>query len=165
MLINKLDLCDDEEERALVVEDFQTENPDIAPEDTFYVSALQAEGLAAGSYSPSPIPSWPRLHWQTYKGPRTVWHENLRRARVDYRKDAVPNAEYAINHGIQLIFRFYKPAPKVMQRIADIICKVESNIDSLRQYERHPQLYANVNLHTGTAYAPASLANVGKRPK
>ncbi len=47
VLINKLDLCDDEEERALVVEDFQTENPDIAPEDTFYVSALQAEGLEA----------------------------------------------------------------------------------------------------------------------
>jgi dTDP-4-amino-4,6-dideoxygalactose transaminase len=132
--------------------------------DTF-LKALQAEGLAATSYLPAPIPSWPRLHWQTYKGPRTVWHENLRRAKVDYRKDAVPNTEYAINHGIQLIFRFYKPAAKVMQRIADIIYKVESNIDSLRHYEQDPQPYANVKLHTGTAYAPPSLSGVKGRLK
>ena len=131
--------------------------------DTF-VKALQAEGLAASSYSPSPIPSWPRLHWQTYRGPRTTWHDSLRRAGVDYRKEEYPNAEHAIENGLQLIFRFYKPAARTMQRIAAIIYKVESNIDALREYERNPQESADVKLHTGTPYAPASLTGV-KRTK
>lgn len=130
--------------------------------DTF-IKALQAEGLAATSYCPSPIPSWPRLHWQTYKGPRTIWHDNLRRAKVDYRKEVFPNAEFVINNGIQLIFRFYKPAPKMMQRIVDIVDKVESNIDALRAYERNPHAYSDVDLHTGTAYAPPSITSTGKK--
>ena len=102
--------------------------------DTF-LRAVRAEGLPMINYVPSPIPSWPRLHWQTYCGPRTVWHENLRRAGVDYRKDVHPHATDLVAHGLQMIFRFYRPALQTMRRIADVIYKVEANMDALRRYE------------------------------
>ena len=35
-----------------------------------------------------------------------------------------------------MLFRFYKPMPKTMDRIADILYKVEDNIDALRAYEK-----------------------------
>ncbi|MAE60575.1 MAG: hypothetical protein CMJ49_04360 [Planctomycetaceae bacterium] len=103
--------------------------------DTF-LKAVQAEGLGMTAYVTSLIPTWARLHWQTYKGPRTVWHDNLRRAQIDYRKQNYPQATDLMNHGLQMMFRFYKPAARVMQRVADIIYKVEANIDALRRYER-----------------------------
>ena len=104
--------------------------------DTF-LKAVQAEGLGMTAYVTSLIPSWPRLHWQTYRGPETMWHGNLRRARIDYRKEAYPNATDLMENSLQMMFRFYKPLPRVMQRIADIIYKVESQIDALREYEQH----------------------------
>jgi dTDP-4-amino-4,6-dideoxygalactose transaminase len=103
--------------------------------DTF-LQAVQAEGLPMDSYVPSPIPSWPRLQWQTYRGPRTTWQENLRRAKVVYRKEDVPNCCHKVEHGVEMLFRFYKPAKRVMHRIADIVHKVEANIDALRRYEK-----------------------------
>jgi hypothetical protein len=103
--------------------------------DTF-LKAVQAEGLGMTAYVTSLIPTWARLHWQTYKGPRTVWHGNLRRAQIDYRKQNYPQATDLMNHGLQMMFRFYKPAARVMRRVADIIYKVEANIDALRRYER-----------------------------
>ena len=82
---------------------------------------------------------------------------------VDYRAEEYPNAEYAISNGMQLIFRFYKPMPQTMQRIAEIIDKVEANIDELRDYERDPARYGHVKLHTGTAYAPPPLKGAKKK--
>ena len=106
--------------------------------DTF-LKAVQAEGLNMTNYVPSPIPSWPRLHWRTYRGPRTTWHQTLRRAKVRYRREDVPNCCHKIEHAVELLFRFYKPAKPIMQRIADIIYKVEANVDALRAYERASQ--------------------------
>lgn len=102
--------------------------------DTF-LKAVQAEGLPMATYVPSPICTWPRLQWQTYRGPRTTWQENLRRAKVVYRVEDVPNCCHKIEHGVEMLFRFYRPARRVMQRIADIVYKVEANIDALRKFE------------------------------
>ena len=88
------------------------------------------------AYVPSVIPSWPRLQWKNYRGPRTPWLDNLRRAKVRYRKEETPGAYYKVEHALELLFRFYKPMPKTMRRIADIVYKVEANIDALRAYER-----------------------------
>ena len=43
--INKMDLCDDDEERNLVLEDFATQRPDVETADVFPVSALNADNL------------------------------------------------------------------------------------------------------------------------
>ncbi len=43
--INKSDLCDDDEEREMVLEDFRSHADFVPPEDIFMVSALEAEGL------------------------------------------------------------------------------------------------------------------------
>ncbi len=102
--------------------------------DTF-LQAVQAEGLPLRNYVSSVIPTWPRLRWQNYKGPRTPWLDNLRRAKVVYREEDVPNACHKVDHSVELLFRFYKPMPKTMQRIADIVYKVEANIDALRVYD------------------------------
>ena len=103
--------------------------------DTF-LKAVQAEGLMMNNCIASPINTWPRLQWRTYRGPRTTWHGNLRRAKVVYREADVPNCRHIVDHGVQSLFRFFKPAHATMHRIADIIYKVEENIDALRTYER-----------------------------
>ncbi len=103
--------------------------------DTF-LRAVQAEGLMMDNHVTAPINTWPRLQWQTYRGPRTTWHENLRRAKVVYRKQDVPDCCHLVDHGVQMLFRFYKPASATMRRIADILYKVETNMDALRTYER-----------------------------
>ena len=87
-------------------------------------------------YVPAVIPAWPRLQWRTYQGPRAPWLDNLRRAKVVYRQEDVPNACHKVDHSLELLFRFYKPMPKTMQRIADILYKVEANMDALRAYEQ-----------------------------
>ena len=80
------------------------------------------------------------LPWDAYletvAQKRDLWLANLRRAKVDYRTEDVPNCRHKIEHGVQMIFRFYKPAKAMMRRIADVLYKVESNIDALREYER-----------------------------
>ena len=43
--INKTDLCDDEDERSMVLEDFATQCPDIPAPDIFPISALNASDL------------------------------------------------------------------------------------------------------------------------
>lgn len=45
------------------------------------------------------------------------------------------NCCHKIEHGVEMLFRFYRPARRVMQRIADIVYKVEANIDALRKFE------------------------------
>jgi dTDP-4-amino-4,6-dideoxygalactose transaminase len=111
------------------------ENEAGVSRDTFK-AALKAEGLGAFAYVPSPIHTWKRLHWQGYRGPRTPWTENLRRAGVDYRKVDMPNCRHKIAHAIDMGFNYYKPARKTMERIAEIFYKVERGIDGLRKWEK-----------------------------
>ena len=69
-------------------------------------------------------------------GPRPPWLSNLQRSKVIYRAQDVPNACYKVEHSLELLFRFYKAMPKTMDRIADILYKVEDNSDALRAYEK-----------------------------
>lgn len=103
--------------------------------DTF-AAALTAEGLAAFAYVPSPIPDWPRIQWQNYRGPVTAWGENLKSAATDYRHLDLPNCRHKISCSLESRFDFIDPAPEIMDRIAEIILKVEANIDDLRTHER-----------------------------
>ncbi len=103
--------------------------------DTF-LEAIKAEGLMVMAYVPSPIPSWHRLHWQNYKGPKAVWIEALKKSGIDYRKSKHPNCEHKIASALDMSFNFYKPAKSSMKKMADIIYKVEANIDVLRRWEK-----------------------------
>lgn len=103
--------------------------------DTF-ARAVGAEGLGLGHYVPSPITTWERLQWRGYKGPKTSWMDNLRRAKTNYAAVEVPNCQYKIDHALEMGFNFYRPAAKAMAQMAQIVYKVEANIDALRAYGR-----------------------------
>lgn len=103
--------------------------------DTF-AAALKAEGMLAFGYVPSPIPDWPRLHWQNYEGPRVSWLSALEHAGVDYRGMALPNCRHRVANSIETRFDFVDSQEDMVSRMAEIILKVEANIDALRDYER-----------------------------
>jgi hypothetical protein len=103
--------------------------------DTF-AAAIKAEGMLAFGYVPSPIPDWPRLHWQDYRGPRVSWLSSLEAAKVDYRGMALPNCRWRVANSIETRFDYVDPNEAMINRMAEIIHKVESNIGALRDYER-----------------------------
>lgn len=103
--------------------------------DTF-AAAMKAEGMLAFGYVPSPISDWPRLHWQDYKGPRVSWLSSLAAAKVDYRGMALPNCRWRVANSIETRFDYVDPNEAMVDRIAEIIHKVEANIGALRDYER-----------------------------
>ncbi len=112
-------------------------NPEAAgvTRDTF-AAAMKAEGMLAFGYVPSPISDWPRLHWQNYKGPRVSWLSSLEAAKVDYRGMALPNCRWRVANSIETRFDYVDPNEAMVDRIAEIIHKVEANIGALRDYER-----------------------------
>lgn len=103
--------------------------------DTF-AAAMKAEGMLAFGYVPSPIPDWPRLHWQDYRGPRVSWLSALAAAKVDYRGMALPHCRWRVANSIETRFDYVDPSEPMVDRIAEIIHKVEANIGALRDYER-----------------------------
>ncbi len=103
--------------------------------DTF-AAALKAEGLNANGYVPSPISDWKRLHWQSYQGPRAPWLAALAASGVDYRDLPLPNARWRVNHALEMNFDMITPSEPMVARMAEIILKVEANIDALRDHER-----------------------------
>lgn len=103
--------------------------------DTF-AAAMKAEGMLAFGYVPSPISDWPRLHWQDYQGPRVSWLSSLEAAKVDYRGMALPNCRWRVANSIETRFDYVDPNEAMVDRIAEIIHKVEANISALRDYER-----------------------------
>ena len=100
-----------------------------------FAAAIKAEGMLAFGYVPSPIPDWPRLHWQDYRGPRVSWMRALEQAGVDYRNMALPNCRWRVANSIETRFDFVDPQEKMVNRMAEIIHKVEANIDALRGHE------------------------------
>ncbi|MCC6414747.1 MAG: DegT/DnrJ/EryC1/StrS family aminotransferase, partial [Opitutaceae bacterium] len=103
--------------------------------DTF-AAALKAEGLNAIGYVPSVISDWPRLHWQGYRGPRVSWLSTLAAAGVDYRNLPLPQARWRVDHALETGFDMVAPNEPMIERMAEIILKVEANVDALREYER-----------------------------
>jgi dTDP-4-amino-4,6-dideoxygalactose transaminase len=99
-------------------------------------AALKAEGLNAVGYVPSPISDWPRLHWQDYRGPRVSWLSALEAAKVDYRNLPLPNTRWRVANALETGFDMVAPNEPMIARMAEIILKVEANLDVLREYER-----------------------------
>jgi len=103
--------------------------------DTF-AAALKAEGMLAFGYVPSPIPDWPRLHWQDYQGPRVSWLSTLAAAKVDYRNLPLPQCWHRVANSIETRFDFVDAQEAQVDRMLEIIAKVEASIDDLREHER-----------------------------
>lgn len=97
--------------------------------------ALSAEGVSCFQYVPSPIPSWPRLHWQTYDGPKVMWTESLRQSGVDYREVRVPNCERKIATSVEMGWNYVEPDEGKMKHLASVFHKVEENLSALRDWE------------------------------
>jgi dTDP-4-amino-4,6-dideoxygalactose transaminase len=98
--------------------------------------ALRAEGVGCFQYIPSPISTWPRLHWQTYDGPKVMWTEPLRQSGIDYRSVRVPHCEQKIARSLELGWNYTVPDAAGMQRLADAFAKVEAQLPALRDWER-----------------------------
>jgi len=101
-----------------------------------YLQALRAEGVGIFAYVPSPIPSWNRLHWQTYDGPKVMWTETLRWAEVDYTEVELPNCERKIPCSLEMSWNHTQVNEAGMKRLANAFHKVEENLDALRAWER-----------------------------
>ncbi|HQK95029.1 MAG TPA: DegT/DnrJ/EryC1/StrS family aminotransferase [Armatimonadota bacterium] len=101
-----------------------------------YLAALHAEGVGIFAYVPSPIPTWPRLNWQTYTGPRVMWTESLRQSGVDYRTMECPNAHTKVARSLEMSWNYIEEDPERIQRLAAAFWKVEENLGALREWER-----------------------------
>ncbi len=101
-----------------------------------FAAALKAEGMLAFGYVPSPIPDWKRLHWQGYLGPKVSWMAALEKSGIDYRNMALPNCRHRVANSIETRFDFIDAQEDMVSRMANIIEKVEANIDALRDHER-----------------------------
>jgi dTDP-4-amino-4,6-dideoxygalactose transaminase len=101
-----------------------------------YLTALKAEGVGAFAYVPSPIPSWPRMQWRDYAGPRVMWTENLRRAETDYARVSIPGCEARIERAVELGWNYLDPAPETMKSLAGAFAKVDAHLDDLAAWER-----------------------------
>ena len=92
--------------------------------------------MGAVGYVPSVISDWKRLHWQDYRGPRVSWLAALEAAKIDYRNQALPNARWRVDHALETGFDMVAPNEPMVARMAEIILKVEANVDALRDHER-----------------------------
>jgi len=102
---------------------------------TFF-QAMRAEGVGCHQYVPSPIPTWPRLHWQDYDGPKVMWTESLRQSGIDYRDVSVPNCERKIAQSVEMGWNYIQPDTAKMQQLANAFIKVEENLSALRDWEQ-----------------------------
>jgi dTDP-4-amino-4,6-dideoxygalactose transaminase len=100
-----------------------------------YLKALNAEGLNLTPYVPAPIPTWRRLQWQNYDGPKVMWLENLERHGVDYAQVEVPNCETKVARSMEMKWNYiYVDEPRI-QEVASAFQKVEENLEILRDFE------------------------------
>ncbi|MBN1442778.1 MAG: DegT/DnrJ/EryC1/StrS family aminotransferase [Planctomycetes bacterium] len=106
--------------------------------DTF-LEALNAEGVAAGCYVPSPIPRWERLRTKGYRGPRTPWTENLLRAGIDYRSMSFPGCDEKVRRAVDMDWNYVRRAPGRMARLAGIFARIEEHLPELRDWELRRQ--------------------------
>jgi dTDP-4-amino-4,6-dideoxygalactose transaminase len=100
-----------------------------------YLQALRAEGVSIFAYVPSPIPSWNRLHWQTYDGPKVMWTETLRWAEVDYTEVQLPHCERKVACSLEMGWNHTQVNEAGTKRLASAFQKVEENLGALRDWE------------------------------
>jgi dTDP-4-amino-4,6-dideoxygalactose transaminase len=124
----------DEPSYHMITMNFAAEAAGISKQTLF--QALRAEGVGCFQYIPSPISTWPRLHWQTYAGPKVMWTEPLRQSGIDYRAVRVPNCELKIARSVEMGWNYTTPDAAGMRRLAAAFGKVEANLPALRAWER-----------------------------
>lgn len=82
---------------------------------------LEQAGVGTFLYIPVPIHRLPRMNPQGYTGPRVLWHEQLLRAGVDYRKISLPGAEARSLNSLEMGFNWTDENPQAMQDLAKTI--------------------------------------------
>ena len=112
---------------------FQPEHAGVRKET--YLKALEAEGVNIFSYVPAPIPSWPRMQWDGYRGPRVMWTANLERHGVDYSSVELPNCRKRIEGSLEMGWN-YIDGGEAVDSMADAFLKVEGLLDDLRAWEK-----------------------------
>jgi dTDP-4-amino-4,6-dideoxygalactose transaminase len=117
----------------LITMSYAADHADVRRET--YIKALTAEGVNIFSYVPSPIPRWPRMQWQTYRGPRVMWSENLRQHGVDYAEIELPGCDKRIATSLEMSWNFLD-GTALVEGIAKAILKVEGQLDALRDWEQ-----------------------------
>ena len=111
-------------------------NPEAAGvQRSAYIKALQAEGIGIFSYVPSPIPTWRRLQWNGYDGPKVMWTEILRQSGIDYSLTEVPNCEMKIARSLEMGWNYVEVNEPKMKQMASAFHKIEKNLDALRDWE------------------------------
>jgi hypothetical protein len=94
--------------------------------------ALQAEGAPVFVYVQAPLHRLARMRWRGYRGPRPFWMEQLRRAKVDYDRVPLPSCERKVERSMEIVWNFYRPDGRAMQRLAECFHKVGRHLDALR---------------------------------
>ncbi|MFW5859183.1 MAG: DegT/DnrJ/EryC1/StrS family aminotransferase [Planctomycetota bacterium] len=75
-------------------------------------------GGEAFVYIPTPIHRLARINAAGYSGPRVFWHDQLRRAGVDFRTTACPGAEQRSRTSFEMGFNWTREDPEAMQQLA-----------------------------------------------
>ncbi|HYV44249.1 MAG TPA: aminotransferase class I/II-fold pyridoxal phosphate-dependent enzyme [Myxococcaceae bacterium] len=97
--------------------------------------ALQAEGAPVFVYVREPLHRLRRLRWKGYRGPRPFWMEQLRRAKADYGRVSLPACERKVERSVEIVWNFYRPDGRAMQRLAECFHKVGRHLDALRSLQ------------------------------
>ena len=124
---------DDEPVYHLLSLNFNPERAGI--QRSAYLKALNAEGLNLTPYVPAPIPSWPRLRWQDYDGPKVMWLEALKQSGVDYAQVDLPHCETKVARSMEMKWNYVEVDEVRIQQLASAFHKVEENLDALRDWE------------------------------
>ncbi len=82
---------------------------------------LNEAGAGNFHYIPVPIHRLKRLNPHGYDGPRVLWHDQLRRAGVDYRAISCPGAEWRAPREITMGFNWTEDDPQAMEQLAAAI--------------------------------------------
>ncbi len=86
-----------------------------------YRARLQERGVGTFRYIPVPIHRLKRLNPGGYDGPRVLWHEQLSRAGVDYRRISCPHAEWRAEREFTMGFNWTVDAPEAMGQLAEAL--------------------------------------------
>jgi len=92
-----------------------------------YLERLKKMGVDGFVYIPTPIHRLRRLSIHDYDGPRVFWHEQLRRAAVDYRKTKCPHAEWRAKNSIEFAWNWTEVNPVAMEQLATALSAAAIN--------------------------------------
>lgn len=92
-----------------------------AAQRDLFIEKVTTTGLTCFRYIPVPIHRMKRLNPHDYAGPRVFWHEQIRRAGIDYRQCHCPQAEWRAQHSVEMAFNWTEPAADAMDQMAECL--------------------------------------------